>query len=207
MATSVLIYARGKFEVQAPFALVADVSYTATAIRSFREVQAAGIDIFANYYAPMGLDQATYDSDRVNATSLVTLQADEHPTVIIPTTYILSAPTTVGEGFSRMVIGVDIGILPDGLDLTYVTAEIVALVSDLTGLQSDVQQFTAPITGLLTPEQAESFEQNRIAAIRGRTTHYAQNQTLQDQLNKATALAARYEQIILQSGIVKPATT
>lgn len=198
------IYARGKYEVLAPFALVPDVSYTAIAIRSFRDVQAEGIDIFAAYYEPKGLDRAKYDTDRVNAVSLVTLAADEHPQVIIPTSYIKTVPLSVGTGFSRMVLAVDIGVLPDSLDLSYLNAEIKSLVSDLTGLTEDVEvkTYTAPVTGLLTPEQAEAFEQNRLAAIKGRATFYAHNKQLEEELVRLREINARYEKIIIDNSLL-----
>lgn len=198
------IYARGKFEVLPPFALVDDVSYTAIAIRSFRDVQSEGIDIFTAYYEPKGLDRAVYDSDRVNAVSLVTLASDEHPQVIIPTSYIKSFPVSVGTGFNRLVLAVDIGILPDSLDLSYLGAEVKALVSDLSGLTEGVEAriFTAPITGLLTPEQAEAFERNRLAAIQGRATYYAHNKRLEDEVNRLKQINERYEQIIIENGLL-----
>lgn len=200
--TTPSIYARGKYEVSAPFAVVADVSYTCIALRSFRDVQAEGIDIFAAHYEPAGIARGVYDTDRVNAVSLVTLAADEHPQLIIPTSFITSVPLSVGTGFSRLVLSADIGIIPDGVSIDYVNAEIVALISDLTGLESEVTVYTSPVTGLLTPEQAEFFEQNRLAAIRQRATYHGRNRVLENELAKVTAIKNRYEQIIIENGLL-----
>lgn len=196
------IFARGKYEVKAPFTLVANTSYTCIDIRSFRSVEAEGINILQTYYLPQGLTQADYDSDRVNAVTLVTLAGEEVPEIVIPSSYITSFPLTVGDGFSRMVIGVDIGVLPDSLDISYLTAEIKNLVSDLTGLQGEVTLFSAPITGVLTPEEAQAFEDNRKAAIASRSTFYAQNKRLNDQLAEVTAIKDAYEKIIIDNGLV-----
>lgn len=196
------IYARGKYEVLVPFVLVPDVSYTCIAVRSFRDVQAEGIDIYSAYYEPRNVPRAKYDSDRVNAVSLVTLAADEHPQLVIPTSFIQTVPLSVGTGFSRMVLGVDIGILPDSVPVDYLKAEVAALISDLTGLHGEVTTFTAPVTGLLTPEQAEQFEQNRLAAIRARGTFYGQNKRLEEELNRVKAINARYEEIIIANGLL-----
>lgn len=190
-------FARGKWELLAPWAVVDNVAYKADAIRAFRDVQSEGIDIFAAYYQPKGLSVDIYNSDRVNGIALVTLVSDDHAEIIVPSSYIKTAPTTVTTGFNRMVMGVDIGVLPDTLDLTYLVAEIKGLVSALTGLENDVTLYTAPITGLLTPEQAESFEANRQAAIEKRTTFYSKVETLQQQLTTVTAIKDKYEKIII----------
>lgn len=198
-------FARGTWELLAPWAtdVVADVSYTCIALRSFKDVQAEGINIFTAYYEPKGLAQSVYDTDRVNATMLVTLDSDEHGQIIVPTTYIKTAPTTVSSGFNRMVMGVDIGVLPDTLDLSYVNEEIKGLFSALTGLTDvTVTMYTAPITGTLTPEQAEAFEENRKAAIAGRTTFYAKVAQLQAELDTQKQINAAYEKIIVDNGLV-----
>lgn len=197
-----IMYARGAWELLAPWTVVAGVSYKCDAIRSFVNVQAEGIDIFKAYYEPKGLAQAVYDTDRVNGVSLVTLVSDEYPEIIVPTSYITKAPTTVSSGFSRMVLGVDIGVLPDTLDISYLNAEIVGLVSSLTGLEAEVTTYVAPMTGTLTPEQAEAFEDNRKAAITNRTTYYSKVATLTAQLATVTALKDRYEKLIVAAGIV-----
>lgn len=192
-----IMFARGKWELLAPWALVDNVAYQCVAIRSFQDVQGEGIDIFSAYYLPKGLSADVYSSDRVNGTALVTLVSDDHPQIVVPTTYIKSAPTTVSTGFNRMVIGVDIGIIPDALDISYLNAEIAGLVSALTGLQGVVSTYAAPITGLLTPEQAEMFESNRLAAITKRTTFYSKVESLQQQLAAVTKIKDRYEKIII----------
>lgn len=198
-----IMHARGKWELLDPFiqSIVADASYSCRAIRDFHDVLNEGIDIFKAYYEPKGIAQSKYDTDLVNATSLVTLHSDDYGEVIVPTTYIKVAPTTVSSGFNRMVLGVDIGVLPDTLDISYLAAEIKGLVSSLTGLDSVVTTYTAPITGTMTPEQAEMFEQNRKAAVANRTTFYAKVESLQNQLNAMTAIKERYEQIIIQAGL------
>lgn len=199
-----IMHARGKWELLDPWKvdLVADASYVCIAIDSFQKVLAEGIDIFEAYYKPKELDQSKYDLDRVNATSLVTLHSDDHGEIIVPTTYIKSAPTSVSTGFNRLVMGLDVGVLPDSIDLSYTVEEVKALFSSLTGLTDvEVTMYTAPITGTLTPEQAASFEANRLAAIEKRSTFYATNEKLQAQLTEVTAIKNRYEQIIIAAGL------
>ena len=199
-----IMHARGKWELLAPWTadLVADASYVCIAIDSFQKVLAEGINIFEAYYKPKGLSQEKYDTDRVNATSLVTLHSDDHGEIVVPTTYIKSAPTSVSSGFSRLVMGLDVGVLPDSIDLSYTTAEIKALFSALTGLTDvEVTMYTAPITGTMTPEQAASFEANRLAAIEKRATFYATNEKLQARVAELEAVKLRYEQIIIAAGL------
>lgn len=199
-----IMHARGKWELLDPWKadLVADASYVCIAIDSFQKVLAEGINIFEAYYKPKGLGQDKYDTDRVNATSLVTLHSDDHGEIIVPTTYIKTAPTSVSTGFSRLVMGLDVGVLPDSIDLSYTVAEIKELFGALTGLTDvEVTMYTAPITGTMTPEQAASFEANRLAAIEKRATFYATNEKLQARITELEAIKTRYEQIIVAAGL------
>lgn len=199
-----IMWARGPWELAEPWAtaLAADASYTCISIDGFQKVLTEGVDIFEAYYKPKGLTRDKYDTDRVNATSLVTLSSDDHGQVIVPTTYITKAPTTVTSGFSRLVMGLEVGVLPDSLDLTYTIEEVKNLFTALTGLTDiQVQMFTAPITGNLTPEQAAMFEQNRLAAVENRKTFFSKVEDLQRQVNTLTEINKRYEQLIIAGGI------
>jgi hypothetical protein len=199
-----IMHARGKWELLDPYRTLIkdDVSYTCNGINDFGKVLAEGINIFEAYYKPYGLTLEQYNSDRVNGTSLVTLKSDDYADVLVPTTYIKVAPTTVTSGFSRMVMGLDVGVIPDTLDLTYVQEEVKELFTALTGLTDiTVTMYTAPMTGILTPEQAASFEANRLAAVENRQTFFAKVEDLQRQLNTEKSIRQRYEQLIIQAGI------
>src|SRR5690606_12576576 len=98
---------------------------------------------------------------------------------LIPVSYIESYPVSVIEGFSRIVLAVEIGILPDHVPLEYLQATLQQAVQDIVGVEdATVELFKAPVQGTITPEQAELLEANRLALVQTGSNHYAENKRL-----------------------------
>lgn len=199
---SIQIFARGAWAARPPFVLDPARVYTCIAIRSFREIEAEGMGVFELIYQPKGLDQLTCETDRVNAVSIITLESEGYPNLLIPESFIESYPLAVIEGFSRIVMAVEIGVLADTVPLDYLQASMQQAVQDIVGVQdATVELFKAPVTGTITPEQAELMEANRQALLQNGTNHYAENKRLSDALDLERAKVARLEQIIINNAI------
>ena len=196
------LYAKGVYTVEAPFAVEPDVSYSCIAIRSFTDLRQQGLDVFSTFYNPKGITQSKYQQDDLAAASIITLFAEDKPVLNIPSTYILTYPTTVTTGFSRVMMGIEIGIVPDAMNLDLMKTELAEVVQRTTGLQATVELFVAPYTGVVTAEQAESFEANRQAAIEENTSVYKQLADLQAENIRLSEVNAEYERIILSNDLV-----
>lgn len=197
------IYARGVFELEAPYnaALLANRSYTCIAIRGFRDIRAGGGDVYTLYYQPLQIPLTKYQDDDANAASIVTLYTEDQPLLHVPNSYIKSYPTTVTNGFSRIIMGVEIGLVPDDILLDYLIADIQGKVSELTGLTAEVSLHTAPYQGVLTAQQLEAFENNRKAAIGSRVTVYGRLAAAEAEIVRLNAIKEQYEKVIAQQGL------
>lgn len=199
---SIQPFARGKWKAKAPFVLDENIVYTCIGIRAFRDIEAEGVGVYELVYQPRALSEEVCETDRVNAVSIITLEAEGKPNVLIPTSYIQSYPTTVLEGFSRIVLAVEIGILSDKVPLDYLKAQLQQAVTDTVGVENaTVELFTAPYRGVITPDQAEAMEHARQQLIRTGNNHYSENKRLQDALDLAEAKVRRLEQIIIDNSI------
>lgn len=197
MATPVM-FARGPYKVALPYVVLADVSYVCVSIDSFRKLESDGVNVLQKYYLDKGLTKEKYDLDLANATSVVTLFSDNRPAVEVPTTYITDVPTTVDEGYARLVIGLDIGVFPAHFDLSYLLLELAETVQSVTGLTCTPTLNYAPYTGVITPEQAQAFENNRKAAIAARSTYFSKIQQLESEVARLTTINQRYEELLTQ---------
>jgi len=197
MATPVM-FARGVYKVALPYVVLADVSYVCVSIDSFRKLESDGVNVLQKYYLDKGLTKEKYDLDLANATSVVTLFSDNRPAVEVPTTYITDVPTTVDEGYARLVIGLDIGVFPAHFDLSYLLLELAETVQSVTGLTCTPTLNYAPYTGVITPEQAQAFENNRKAAIAARSTYFSKIQQLESEVARLTTINQRYEELLTQ---------
>ena len=108
--------AQGIFTVSSPFTLKANTLYTCKAIRSFADLIDMGVDPFATYYQPAGLDQAAYKADLAAGANLITLMADAQPTVHLPDTYIAAYPEMGNVAYNEVVLAFSFGPLPDFLE-------------------------------------------------------------------------------------------
>lgn len=199
---SPLMFARGPWVVKEPFAVVADQIYTCIADRSFREMEGEGIGVFEQVYQPAGLSQEQCESDRLNAVTIVTLESDGRVNLLIPTSYITSAPTTVSEGFSRVVLALDIGIVSDKVSLEHLKESMQQAAQDITGQENaKVELFLAPYSGYISPDKAELMERNRLALLKNGTNQYAENKRLTDLLAIEQEKVRRLEQIIIDHAI------
>lgn len=199
---SPLMFARGPWKVEPPFTVDETLNYTCIADRSFREMEGEGVGVYQQVYQPLGILQEKCETDRVNAVTIVTLECEGKPNLLIPTSYITSAPTTVSEGFSRVVVAVDIGILSDKVPLDHLKQTLQQAVQDITGQENaKVELFLAPYSGVITPDKAELMESNRQALLKNGTNQYAENKRLTDLLTIEQEKVKRLEKIIIDHSV------
>lgn len=200
------MYAQGPWKLSAPFdaLMTPDTTYTNIAQRSFQQIRFDGHDVFELYYAPVGLTREQYDQDDKLATSICTLFSQDHKILEVPDTYIVTYPTGTANGYSRVVVGAEIGIVPNAMSLDYLKAELSGRLTQLVGFEVVVNLYSAPYTGVLTPQQAASFDNVRNAAIGSLTTVYARAETAEQQVIQLKETNKQLTDIILNSGIVIP---
>jgi hypothetical protein len=139
----------------------------------------AGEDILNEVYTKAGLVKADYDRDFKAGTKIVTLLADDATPIYVPDSYIESYPMYDQRKYTHTILSIDLGALPDFLNLANLQLEISALTSDVVGKESKVTVHRAASSGLITPEQHEVAEVARLAAITRRTTYRAEVLKLQ----------------------------
>ena len=199
---AITLFARGAWKVKNPFVVAATTVYTCIANRSFREIEAEGMGVYELVYQPAGLTQEQCETDRVAAVSIITLESDGNPNIMIPTSYILDYPNAVAEGFSRVVLAVEIGVLSDKVPLEFLKENLKQAVQDVVGVEdAEVKLFVAPYQGVITPDQAELMESNRLQLIKTGVNQYSENKRLQEELAIERAKRLRLEEIIIANSI------
>jgi hypothetical protein len=129
-----------------------------------------GIDVYTNIYAKNGLSADVYAKDYAANVVIVTLRDRSDNVVYIPDSYITSIDTNC-DMFSDYVLGIPLGTLPDGYDLsnlmtamkedvkTYlgvdVTIDSSCLIKTSVSVPYDKTTATAMINGL-TPNSPAS---------------------------------------------------
>lgn len=178
---------RGLFNLSAPFAsvLIANVPYTCVGVRQIADIVASGIDPFDEYYVPNALAEVDYLAQVAAGVVIVTLQADEQTVVYVPSYYIVGAPEIGGHPYTQMLLAVDIGFVPDSLDLSYALTRLEEVALEYLGIPNT----TAHAVGV-----SHQF-------IRTEVEHTAVLATMTD--NKLTLMTDHAKAIVLQAQVVE----
>lgn len=164
---------KGRYTLVSPFVAEGTVLYTCTALRTFGECEVAGEDVLNDVYIKHNLTLADYNRDLSAGALLVTLMSETEPPIFVPDTYIESYPNLSDVTYNHIVLTASLGAVPDFLNFEFLKSQMSSLISDVIGLEPDVQIARAISTGIVTPEQHEAMEVGRQAAITLRTTDRA----------------------------------
>ena len=160
------IGSKGRYTLSLPWTANAAKLYECEAIRSFDDIYELGVDVYQEYYVPMGLVDNTvvggnlflFKEQRDAKVCIITLRStDDGEYIYVPDSYISNSPVSSVKPYSHIVLSVDCGALPDSLDLS-------ALKSDLSDLAKGYLGITTPGNLVLENRAAAT---NQPTAIEG----------------------------------------
>ncbi|QBJ02742.1 hypothetical protein MZD04_gp216 [Pseudomonas phage Psa21] len=164
---------KGRWEVKDPFSVQPGLLYTLGAIRSFVDIENNGVNVFDTYYGPVGIPQATYSDDRRKGVMLLTLLSDTVAPIYIPSSFVTAYPSLDSVNYHHVVLSASCGALPVTMSLDFLVSQVAKIVSDTIGVTPTINIGVVPLLSVVTPEQHETNEAKREAAIANRTTDYA----------------------------------
>lgn len=193
---------RGRYTLYSPWTASSATVYTCAAIRRFVDIENLGTDVFDTYYGASGLERTDYERDRRNNEVIITLVSETTAPIYVPSSYIAAYPDLSHRNYHHVVLSASLGPLPDYIDLTFVRDQVASAVSDVVGQEATVNLAVAPMQGTVSPEEHETLEAARQAAIQNRTTDRArliEAQTTVTQLEQRLAIA---EAILKENGLI-----
>lgn len=169
------IHARGRFTLKRPFHAKPDVIYEVTAIRELSDIEQQGIDVYETFYEQFGIIDGVelegkvfnFQQEVENKPFIITLEGTDRTIIYVPSTFIIKFPE-VNEQlvYSRMVIALDIGLLPDDVDLELPVKEIAELAQARIGTKVTPKLVKALSTTQPTIDQHLLMENNRKGNIK-----------------------------------------
>jgi hypothetical protein len=147
----------GEYVVKAPFSIDGGAIYKCEALNGFEALEAQGVNVFDNYYAPYGLTQADYEADRDSSVDIVTLMSDTANTLILPSSYIDSFPDQGIVDYKHAFIAVDIGMLPANYLLTPLLTEIEDISKAYVGTDTEAKLVLHPVAETIDATRHEQL--------------------------------------------------
>lgn len=148
MRQTPLLNAKGFYEFNKPWDVKQGVIYECIAIRSFSDIYKLGVDVYEQYYKPVGLvigktvdgsdTGFNFEAEAAKTPNIITLRGSDGSMIYIPDTYITKVPTTDLEPYSHVVLGVSLGPLPDAVNLDNIKRDVAAMVAARIGINATV---------------------------------------------------------------------
>jgi len=191
----------GLFTLKSPFdsQLLAGVAYTCTAIRKVEELLAMGVDPFVTYYKANNITSDIYNSDLITGLSIVTLQSvGGGHLVYVPSTFIDGYPSVGGVSYTRLGLAVDIGSLPDQMNLGLLINKVSDLVQATIGVTpKSITKVALSATTLIDNDKSVTLENARKLLIQQSETDLARANRLQATVTAQAAQIKTLEDFIL----------
>lgn len=188
----------GSWEIKEPFKIPKDVVFTLIAIREFKDLLDQRTDVYLRYYSPFGIPRETYEQDLKGGACLLTLDSASNGTFYIPNSYVINYPRSSALTFRRVILSVDLGLVPqeDSL-LDNVTSKVSGVVEESFGRKPTVEVHSVPYDDVVTPEYAASLENARVAGITDPQSDFARYRASQEENLRLTQRIAELEKIII----------
>lgn len=164
---------KGRWEVKNPFVVQPGLLYTLGAIRSFIDIENNGVNVFETYYVPAQLSKEICAADKRANVMILTLLSDTQGPLYIPSSYVTAYPSLDSRAYHHLVLSASLGALPVTVSLDFLVTQVAKVISDTIGVTPTINIGAVPLLSVVTPEQHETNEAKREAAIANRTTDYA----------------------------------
>lgn len=132
---------KGIYTLLAPFntVLTPNVPYRCTAVRSLTDIISSGGNPEVDYYTPNGINTTSYLTDSKVGVYIVSLQSDSGAVVYVPSSYFTSFPDIGGVSYTTIALAINLGAIPDNLDLTYIKSKVADVITENIGIVSEVK--------------------------------------------------------------------
>lgn len=169
------IKATGMFVLKEPFAaaIVPNYQYTCIAIKNIRESILTEEDFKENVYTSKNITEEDFLKDLNANINIVTLQNKLGNKVVVPTSYILQIPDINGVAYTPTIIGIDIGLLSDRVNLTSLKTKLQQVVLEYIGIENvPVQEAISGGSIIMSEADHNVLETIRLSRIATNETDY-----------------------------------
>jgi len=163
---------KGTFTLQEPLSAILNpnITYKVFGIESIKKLVKDDIDVKTIIYINQGLTIEDYENDYINDIPIVTLITEAEQLFYIPSRYIVNMPEATGIIYKQRVILVNLGYVRDEMDVEFIAQEVADQVSAYTGLKctSSVEDVSGDY--LLSYEDADIKEKDRLKNVTNNIT-------------------------------------
>lgn len=138
------------------------VTYTCVGVRRLTDFVTIGRDPKTLYYDANELDESIWERDSNDPeTCIISLTSKSGQWIYVPSSFIASYPDIGGVPYTVRVLGINLGAIPDTLDLSNLLTNVQNLVKDTIGVDSVAKTVAASDTKIISKEDSDAIESAR----------------------------------------------
>lgn len=160
--------ASGIYTLASPFdnQLRENVAYTCIAVRRLTDFTQVNRNPKILYYDANGLDSSIWERDSLDPeVCIITLVSKSGQWIYVPSSFITSFPDIGGIPYTVRLLGINLGAVPDNLDLSSLLTSVENIVRDTIGITSTCKTVAASDTKILSYQAHHDIEVARLNLI------------------------------------------
>lgn len=171
----------GIYKLAPPFStkLQPNTSYRCDAVRRPSDFLEEGTDPYEEFYKPNDIAKEVYDQDLMNQVAIISLVSSAGHWVHVPSTYVLAYPDLNGVPYAVMVLGLELGAIPNYKDLSGLKQALANLTRDTIGVLPVVKEVAISAVSRLSQADHDALEAARALLINNSQTDRAKYLALQ----------------------------
>lgn len=205
-----VINTSGRFVLKAPFVAKPTVIYTVIAIREISDLYLKGDNVYKVYYESVGLVNGLNINDEIfdfdeevrRKPVVVTLEGTDGTIIYVPSNYIVSYPNAGDVVYSRLILSVDLGAIPDIVSVDSVITDIEEIVEARFGVKSHVKINRSYSQHQPSNDEHEILEASRKGSITATQNNYSENLALRNELTDATTKILLMTKILKENNLI-----
>ena len=188
---------KGIYKLLAPFdvLLTPKTLYTCQSIRAINDFISQGESVYDKYYAPLEVAEDFYQQDIYDNVYIVGLHAGTGEVIYVPSSFIEKAPDNNGVKYTSVVMGVELGAIPDDFNVDALRSEFESIVINVLGITPNVKGVLVGSPKYLTHEEHEMLEVARQAQLSNSSSATVIANQLRLENERLQTIVANYEKI------------
>ena len=158
-------------------------------------------------YLDIGLTDTDFNSDKLNRIPILKMRFSDDKIHYVPTTYVITFPSTAGIPYQGTALAVTLGMLPSDFSLTALKQYIESLCLNRYGLEAETTEVAVSAEVRLLEYEHRRLEDQRVAKILPEelpTTNLYDIEKLQIALKRSEQQIRYLESYILRCMHCKP---
>lgn len=159
--------AKGVYAFKAPFDTLVNkqTEYECVSVRKIADALNAGENVFMKYYSPSELNESDYTRDINDGVSLISLRSAMGQILYIPNSYITSYPDASGVRYRVMALAVNLGAVPDTMNLETIIGEVRVLVGARMGIDPEIVPVATSQPAMVSHNDHDRLEIARVSKV------------------------------------------